>query len=144
MGVETRELYRSPNGDRWCLGRHSDAGRVFIRHEPNVPSGGQVADIEVGAFLSQGGQGPEKQELLRLIGTLADPAPTNPYVQGWHALLAENDAIQKQHLELISSFTQPFSRQQMAQLEASTARLQKLNLKLHDLVDEWSADARPT
>jgi hypothetical protein len=45
-------------------------GRVFVRHEPNLPSGGQVADIETGAFLIAAGNGPEKQELLRLIGTL--------------------------------------------------------------------------
>jgi hypothetical protein len=43
---------------------------VFVRHEPNLPSGGQVADIEIGAFLFAAGNGPEKQELLRLIGTL--------------------------------------------------------------------------
>jgi hypothetical protein len=48
----------------------SDIGRVFVRHEPNLPSGGQVADIELGAFLIAAGNGPEKQELLRLIGTL--------------------------------------------------------------------------
>jgi hypothetical protein len=28
------------------------------------------------------------------------------------------------------------------QLNASAARLQKLNLKLRDLVDDWSADTR--
>jgi len=48
----------------------SAGARVFVRHEPNLPSGGQVADIEVGAFLIAAGNGPEKQELLRLIGTL--------------------------------------------------------------------------
>jgi hypothetical protein len=48
----------------------SDTGRVFVRHEPNLPSGGQVADMEIGAFLIGTGSGPEKQELLRLIGTL--------------------------------------------------------------------------
>src|SRR5262249_31182803 len=69
--VRTREIYRSPNGDRWLLARDPDIGRVFVRHEPNLPSGGQVADIEIGAFLIAAGNGPEKQELLRLIGTLA-------------------------------------------------------------------------
>jgi hypothetical protein len=64
------EIYRSPNGDRWLLARDPDIGRVFVRHEPNLPSGGQVADIEIGAFLIASGNGPEKQELLRLIGTL--------------------------------------------------------------------------
>jgi hypothetical protein len=47
-----------------------DTGRVFVRREPNLPSGGQVADFDIGAFLIAAGNGPEKQELLRLIGTL--------------------------------------------------------------------------
>jgi hypothetical protein len=68
--VRTREMYRSPNGDRWLLARDPGNGREFVRHEPNLPSGGQVADIEIGAFLIAAGNGPEKQELLRLIGTL--------------------------------------------------------------------------
>jgi hypothetical protein len=67
--ARTREIYHSPNGDRWLLARDAETGRVFVRHEPNLPSGGQVADI-VGAFLIAGGNGSEKQELLRLIGTL--------------------------------------------------------------------------
>jgi hypothetical protein len=68
--IRTREIYHSANGDRWLLARDPDTGKVFVRHEPNLPSGGQVADIEVGAFLIAAGNGPEKQELLRLIGTL--------------------------------------------------------------------------
>jgi hypothetical protein len=47
-------------------------------HEPNLPSGGQVADIEIGAFLIAAGNGPEKQELLRLIGTLISGFPRGP------------------------------------------------------------------
>src|SRR6266700_4081165 len=70
---EMRELYSSPNGDRWYLAHDIDLGQVFIRHEPNLPSGGKAARIEVGAFLSQSGRGPEHRELLRLIGTLAEP-----------------------------------------------------------------------
>ena len=70
MAVRTIEIYRSPNGDRWLLARDPETGRVFVRHEPNLPSGGQVVDIEIGAFLIAAGNGPEKQELLRLIGTL--------------------------------------------------------------------------
>jgi hypothetical protein len=46
-------------------------------HEPNLPSRGQVADIE-GAFLIATGNGPEKQELLRLIGTLISGFPRDP------------------------------------------------------------------
>jgi hypothetical protein len=45
---------------------------VFVRHEPNLPSGGQVSEIEIGEFLSRGGLGPEKQEVLRLIGNLLE------------------------------------------------------------------------
>ena len=70
MAVRIREIYCSANGDRWLLARDPDTGRVFVRHEPNLPSCGQVADIEIGAFLIGAGSGPEKQELLRLIGTL--------------------------------------------------------------------------
>ena len=68
--VRTREIYRSANGDRWLLARDPDTGRVLVRHEPNLLSGGQVAAIEIGAFLIAAGNRPEKQELLRLIGTL--------------------------------------------------------------------------
>jgi hypothetical protein len=68
--IRTREIYHSANGDRWLLALDSETDRVFVRREPNLPSGGQVADIEIGAFLIRAGSGPEKQELLRLIGTL--------------------------------------------------------------------------
>lgn len=74
MTIRTREIYHSPNGDRWLLAHDSDSARVFVRHEPNLPSGGQVADIEIGAFLVGVGNGPEKQELLRLIATLVHGA----------------------------------------------------------------------
>jgi hypothetical protein len=70
MAIRTRAIYVSPNGDRWLLAVDADSGRVFVRHEPNLPSGGQVADVEIGAFLIATGNGPEKQELLRLIATL--------------------------------------------------------------------------
>ena len=71
MAVRTREIYRSaPDGDRWLLVRDPDSDRVFVRHEPNLSSGGQVSDIEIGSFLIGTGSGPEKQALLRLIGTL--------------------------------------------------------------------------
>ena len=70
MAIRSRPIYVSDNGDRWLLAFDPDSGRVFARHEPNLPSGGQVADIEIGAFLIAAGNGPEKQELLRLIATL--------------------------------------------------------------------------
>ena len=67
------ELYRSANGDRWSLVREA-SDRVIIRHEANPASGGRVSELDIAVFLNQSGNGPEKQELLRLIGTLADPA----------------------------------------------------------------------
>lgn len=70
---------------------------------------------------------------------MSNPTPTNSYAVRWHALLAEHTAIQDQHLELISSFTKPFSAKQTMQLSTSAARLQKLSLKLHALVGDWSA-----
>jgi hypothetical protein len=73
---------------------------------------------------------------------MSDPTQTSPYAPRWHALLMEHIAIQNEHLELISSFRKPFSAKETMQLNASAARLQKLNLKLHALVDDWAADAR--
>jgi len=69
--ADRRELYRSPNGDAWFLVRDPADGKAFVVHEANLPSGGQVSQIEIGAFL-QSGAGPEHQALLRLIGTLVD------------------------------------------------------------------------
>lgn len=67
-----RTLYTSQNGDRWSLARDPETGRVFVRHRPNLSSGGRESDMELGKFLVQGGLGPEKQELLRLIGELVE------------------------------------------------------------------------
>ena len=72
--TERRELYRSPNGDTWYLGREPENGRAFVIHQPNAPSGGRLSHIELGEFL-RGGSGPEHQALLRLIGTLVDVPP---------------------------------------------------------------------
>jgi hypothetical protein len=70
MPAEKRELYSSTNGDRWFLARDLVTGRVFIRHEANVPSGGRVTEIDIGTFLSRGQRNPEHEALLNLIGTL--------------------------------------------------------------------------
>ena len=71
--AETRQLYRSPNGDIWFLARAPAMGLAFVRHQANAPSGGHVTDIELGAFLS-GPRNPEHEALLRLIGaSILDP-----------------------------------------------------------------------
>ena len=66
--AEMRPLYISPNGDAWFLVRDPATGRGFVRHQANRPSGGQVTDIEIGAFLN-GPRNPEHEALLRLIGS---------------------------------------------------------------------------
>jgi hypothetical protein len=71
---ERHELYRSPNGDTWFLGREPTTGYAFIIHQPNAPSGGRLSHIELGEFLRHV-QGPEQQALLRLIGTLVEVPP---------------------------------------------------------------------
>jgi hypothetical protein len=71
---DRRELYRSPNGDAWFLGREPGDGRAFIIHQPNAPSGGRLSHIELGEFL-RSGDGPEQRALLRLIGTLVEVPP---------------------------------------------------------------------
>ena len=72
--TERRELYRSPNGDCWYLGREPENGNAFIIHQPNAPSGGRLSHIELGEFL-RSGKGPEQQALLRVIGTLVEVSP---------------------------------------------------------------------
>jgi hypothetical protein len=73
--ADTRELYRSANGDAWFLAREPTDGRAFIIHQPNAPSGGRVSHIELATFLSSKASGPEHQALLRLIGTLVEVSP---------------------------------------------------------------------
>ena len=71
---ERRELYRSPNGDSWFLGREPTTGYAFIIHQPNSPSGGRLSHIELGEFL-RNKEGPEQQALLRLISSLVGKPP---------------------------------------------------------------------
>src|SRR5437660_9509342 len=61
------QLYRSPNGDTWFLVHGPATGAAFVRHQANIPSGGQVTDTPVDAFLS-GPRNPEHEALLRLMG----------------------------------------------------------------------------
>jgi hypothetical protein len=50
--MNIRELHHSPNGDRWYLARDPHAGRVFVKHQADIPSRGHIAEIEIGAFLN--------------------------------------------------------------------------------------------
>ena len=71
--IRTRELYRSPNGDRWLLCKDA-SGRVFVLHQANIPSGGQTSRLDLADFLTRG-YGPEQQALIRMIGTLIESTP---------------------------------------------------------------------
>jgi hypothetical protein len=70
--TQTRELYSSPNGDRWYLCKDA-SDKVFVLHQANMPSGGQISQIELRDFLTRG-YGPEQQALLQIIGTLVESA----------------------------------------------------------------------
>ena len=52
-----KELYLSPNGDRWALARNGD-GKLVVSHHPSRASGGQPSEIAIDVFLSHGGRGP--------------------------------------------------------------------------------------
>jgi hypothetical protein len=72
MEVKLIQIYNSSNGDKWLLGREPESGRVFVRHIPNLPSGGETTDIDLGAFLCERTYGPQHIELLNLIGALVE------------------------------------------------------------------------
>jgi hypothetical protein len=64
-----KELYNSPNGDRWTLGT-DNAGNLVIAHHPNNASGGRPSEIDVKLFLSRSGNGPERQALVEALESL--------------------------------------------------------------------------
>ena len=72
---KARKFYESSSGDRWYLIR-DPSGVLFIHYEANVASGGHVDHEDIVVFLSRG-DGPEQQELLRLIGTLVELHPAH-------------------------------------------------------------------
>jgi hypothetical protein len=70
MGTSpVKELYLSPNGDRWALARNGD-GKLVVSHHPSRASGGQPSEIAVDVFLSLGGRGPEHQALTAALAEL--------------------------------------------------------------------------
>ena len=64
-----KDLYCSPNGDRWTLCRDS-AGKLVVCHQPNEESGGHASEAAVDVFLSLGGHGPEYQALRDVLADL--------------------------------------------------------------------------
>jgi hypothetical protein len=75
----SRLIYTSSNGDHWYLLRDPGTGQSFVRHTGNAASGGHVTDLTLSSFLASGRNGPEHQELWRLIGTLvSDQSQMHP------------------------------------------------------------------
>jgi hypothetical protein len=77
MALSTRDFYRSSNGDRWQLVRDIDSGRSFVRHEPNLASGGRITETDVEEFLSRTGTSPENLALRALLRELGEMDTTN-------------------------------------------------------------------
>lgn len=59
-------IYASGNGDRWFLGRDPQ-GRAFVRHEPNLSSGGRISDVPADEFLSRHDTGPQYDRLRAML-----------------------------------------------------------------------------
>jgi hypothetical protein len=67
MAITAEDFYRSSNGDRWQLIRDTASGRTFVRHEPNLSSGGRTTDTDVEEFLNRTGSSPENLALRALL-----------------------------------------------------------------------------
>jgi hypothetical protein len=67
MAITKEDFYRSSNGDRWRLVRDTDSGKSFVRHEPNLSSGGRITDTEVEEFLERTGSSPQNLALRALL-----------------------------------------------------------------------------
>jgi hypothetical protein len=67
MAITAKDFYRSSNGDRWQLIRDTASGRSFVRHEPNLSSGGRTTDTDVEEFLNRTGSSPENLALRALL-----------------------------------------------------------------------------
>ena len=70
MANASKLIYASSNGDRWFLARDVESGQTLVRHVPNPVSGGKSIHIEIDAFLSKDRGSPQRQELMRMIGSL--------------------------------------------------------------------------
>jgi hypothetical protein len=71
-----KDLYYSPNGDRWSLCRDV-AGKLVVSHQPSDASGGHASETAVELFLSFGGHGPEYQALRDALAELGQSALAN-------------------------------------------------------------------
>ena len=68
MTLSVQDFYRSSNGDRWQLICDTVTGRSFVRHEPNLASGGRITETEVEEFLNRTGTSSGKSRAQGLFG----------------------------------------------------------------------------
>jgi hypothetical protein len=73
MAITTEDFYRSSNGDRWQLIRDPASGRAFVRHEPNLSSGGRTTETDVEEFLNRTGTSPQNLALRALLDKQGRP-----------------------------------------------------------------------
>jgi hypothetical protein len=67
MPASAETFYSSSNGDRWQLVNDEETGRMLVRHEPNLASGGRASDVAVTEFLSRSGTSPQAIALKELL-----------------------------------------------------------------------------
>jgi len=72
------------------------------------------------------------------ISSMTEIAPANMNALRWDALLAEFGVVEKEHRELLFSFTRPFSAEQNAELSACVARRHGILQEARDLATEWA------
>jgi hypothetical protein len=67
MAISVEDFSRSSNGDRWQLICDTASGRSFVRHEPNLSSGGRTTDTDVKELLNRTGSSPQNLALRALL-----------------------------------------------------------------------------
>jgi hypothetical protein len=71
---------------------------------------------------------------------MSDTEATAAHTRRWKALLAEYRAVENEHVDLLSSSTEPFSVEQKAQLMESAARRKAVLQKAQTFAREWFDD----
>jgi hypothetical protein len=59
-------IYRSAQGDVWCLVPDVEAKQVFVRYEPDQASGKRSTLVDLNTFLSEE-HGPQREALTHLL-----------------------------------------------------------------------------
>jgi hypothetical protein len=78
MAISVEDFYRSSNGDRWQLICDTASGRSFVRHEPNLSSGGRTIDTDVEELLNRTGSSPQNLASRALLDKRAPRMGASP------------------------------------------------------------------